>query len=326
LRALAGLVVPKSGRIKLGEKVLFDHDAGINLPPQSREIGYVPQNFALFPHLNVADNIAYGLHTFSRSERHERVQTLLELMRLQAYADRMPGRISGGQQQRAALARALAREPELLLMDEPFGALDELLRSHLRSELRRVQSHYNIPLILVTHNLTEAYTLADRLAIIDDGRVIQFGPRDEVFRAPRSVAVAQLMGMTNLLTAKVVDREGLELLVSWHGHELRLLNNAQLEPGSSVQLGVRPEDVRIARRPVEVMASEGENLLQGVLLEDRPLGFDHTLVFRILGAVGPSRTLEARIPHPAMMRLDLRFDQAYTLAIHPKSLHLFPGG
>ncbi len=184
LRTLAGLVRPAAGRIRLNNRVLDDVERGIHLRPQDRRLGYVPQNYALFPHLTVFDNVAYGLRRAPAAERRPRVISLLERMRLENRADWRPGELSGGQQQRAALARALAPSPEILLMDEPLGAVEESLRMELREEVRRIQTQDQIPVVLVTHNLAEAYSLAERLVVIVEGVVRQSGNASRSSAAP----------------------------------------------------------------------------------------------------------------------------------------------
>ncbi|MEX2031295.1 MAG: ATP-binding cassette domain-containing protein, partial [Dehalococcoidia bacterium] len=185
LQAVAGLVRPDSGRIVLGGQPLFDATRGIDLSPQDRGVGYVVQELALFPHLSVAENVAFGARG-SRADRRARTAPLLSRLGLEGFADRMPASLSGGQQQRVALARALARDVPLLLLDEPFSALDESLRRTLRAELLRLRADLGLTVVFVTHDLREAHLLADRLAVFDQGRILQFDRRDEVFRHPAS--------------------------------------------------------------------------------------------------------------------------------------------
>lgn len=171
LRAIAGLLRPDSGRITLNGRVLFDSLTHTNVPARERQVGYVFQHYALFPHLSVAENIAYGLHTRSRPERSDRVQEMLELVGLHELARRTPHELSGGQQQRVALARSLAPEPSLLLLDEPLAALDAPLRARLGAELRALHERTGIPMVLVTHDPDEAARLADTVLYVKGGRV-----------------------------------------------------------------------------------------------------------------------------------------------------------
>ncbi len=326
LRALAGLVRPSRGLIRLGGRTLFDSRLGIDLPPQRRRVGYVPQHYALFPHRTIAGNVAYALHRQPRAERTRRVGELLHLMRLEDQAQRLPGQVSGGQQQRAALARALAAQPDLLLMDEPFGALEESLRTHLGEALRRAQARFPIPVVLVTHNLAEAYSLADRLVVIDRGRVLQSGPRDELFRRPANPKVAALMGMTNILRVAVVDAEEGRGRVDWQGVALRLDASIPWQPGQATVLGIRPEEIMFVRRNRPLEAGMDENLLEGVIVDDRPQGFDHLVTVALQPEAPGERRLSVRIPHPIFLRLQLAPGQRRTLAIKPSSLHVFAAG
>lgn len=327
LRALAGLIRPARGAISLRGQTLFDSERGIDLPPQIRRIGYVPQNYALFPHKTIAENIAYALNDIPRQERNRRVEELLGLMRLADQAERLPTEVSGGQQQRTALARALARHPNLLLMDEPFAALDEGLRTHLRDELRRVQQSYCIPVLLVTHNLSEAYSLADRLVVVSEGEVIQSGPRDDVFRQPRNPQVARLMGMVNILDAQVVERRPEMTVVDWNGIPLKISPEVMAEPGARLTLGVRPEEIMIVRQHRALPADLEENLLEAAILEDKPMGFDHLVTLAVESSVPlESRTLHMRIPHPIYLKLELALGETRMLSIKPTSFHVFPAG
>jgi ABC-type sulfate/molybdate transport systems ATPase subunit len=171
LRAIAGLLTPHAGRIAVGDAVLFDHDARINVSARARRVGYVFQHFALFPHLSVAENVAYGLHGQSREQQQARVSEMLSLVDLSSYAGRQPRGLSGGQQQRVALARALAPAPTLLLLDEPFASLDVPLRTRLGEQLRALHERTRIPMVLVTHDPHEAARIADAVVHIDDGHV-----------------------------------------------------------------------------------------------------------------------------------------------------------
>jgi molybdate transport system ATP-binding protein len=193
LRCLAGLERVESGRIVLGERVLLDATAGIDVPARHRRIGYVFQQYALFPHLSVATNVGFGLHALSRAEREARVRELLALVGLEGYEARRPRELSGGEQQRIALVRALATHPELLLLDEPFAALDERVRRRLRAELRRVHDTTGTPMLLVTHDLAEVRQLSDWVVLYSSGRVLQAGPTTEVLASPASEEAAELL-------------------------------------------------------------------------------------------------------------------------------------
>lgn len=324
LKALAGLIQPEDGFIRLGDRILFDKSHNIHLPPQQRRVGYVPQDYALFPHLTVAENIGYGLHDLPGKERTTRVQDLLQLLRLDSFAHRKPAQVSGGQNQRAALARALARRPDILLMDEPFGALDEALRTHVREEIRRVQMYYQIPVILVTHNLEDAYSLADQLVVVSHGRVIQAGGKDEVFRQPISPDVARLMGMVNILETKVEGFEKDRIVVNWSGHKLSVPNTQSIKLCQQVLIGIRPEDVMFVRQDLTREDTLEDNSLSCVIVEDRAQGFDHLLTVVVQPRRSSGKKLLVRLPHPLFLRLGLTTGQDRTIHIKPSSIHLFP--
>ena len=195
LQAIAGLLRPDDGTIRIGERTVFDSAAGIDVPPHHRNLGYVVQQLALFPHLTAEENITYALTGATDADRRHRLDDLPALLSLEGLEHRLPRQLSGGQQQRLALARALARPVDALLLDEPFSALDESLRADLRAELLRIRSELTIPIVFVTHDLREAYLLADSVAVIDNGRVLQHGSKEDVFQRPASRRVAQLTGV-----------------------------------------------------------------------------------------------------------------------------------
>src|SRR5262249_47269069 len=178
--------------------------------PQQRDIGYLFQDYALFPHLTVAGNIAYGLSSLSREAQRQRVADVLDLFKLRGLEGRYAHQVSGGEQQRIALARVMVRRPRLLLLDEPLSALDQTTREQVRPELRRLLVHFGVPVILVTHDRTEAMALAHHLIVLDRGRVRQEGAVEEVFNRPTDVEVAQIVGMMNVQPGRVVNtKEGL---------------------------------------------------------------------------------------------------------------------
>ncbi len=208
LRCVAGLDRPDEGRVLFGTQTWSDRASGAFLSPQRRAIGYLVQDYALFPHLSVRRNIAYGLHALARAERARRVEEVARLMRIEALLDRHPSALSGGQRQRVALARTLAPRPRLLLLDEPLSALDAPTREELRGELRRVLDEFRIPALIVTHDRTEALALGDRIAVLAAGELRQFGPIPEVFGAPCDADVARVVGVENVLAGRIVARQG----------------------------------------------------------------------------------------------------------------------
>jgi molybdate transport system permease protein len=201
LRAIAGLETPDSGRIVLQGRVLFDSARGINVSPRERRVGLLFQNYALFPHMTIAENIAFGLRRLPKAEQTRRVEQQLAAAHLDGFASRYPASLSGGEQQRVALARALAVEPEVLLLDEPFSALDTHLRSALERQLRDMLGIYQGSTVFVSHNLEEAYRVCGDIVVLAHGSVAASGPKEEIFRHPPTLEVARLTGCKNFSRA-----------------------------------------------------------------------------------------------------------------------------
>ena len=200
-QAIAGLTPLNEGKISVEGKLFHDSGKGVNLPPQKREVGYLFQHYALFPHMNARQNILYG-HSDPESASEELME-MVALFHLEGLEMRYPGELSGGQKQRVALARALMRKPKILLLDEPLSAIDLSVRKTIRSELKALQRRLSIPMIVVTHDLGEALTMADRLIVYDRGRVIQAGPPMEVVEHPADEMVAELVGSIRLDAARL---------------------------------------------------------------------------------------------------------------------------
>ncbi|MFP4100105.1 ATP-binding cassette domain-containing protein [Coleofasciculus sp.] len=210
LRCIAGLDSPNQGRIVLNERILFDSQRGINLPSRQRRIGFVFQNYALFPHLTIAQNIAFGLQDLPKAERRQRVAKYMDMMQLQGLENRYPEQISGGQQQRVALARALAIHPEALLLDEPLSALDTYLRSRIEKLLIETLSTYKGVTLFVTHKLEEAYRICQDLLILSQGKVIADDTKETIFERPPSFEVAQVTECKNFSAARMIEPQKIE--------------------------------------------------------------------------------------------------------------------
>jgi molybdate transport system ATP-binding protein len=203
LDAIAGFVKPDAGRILLDDEILFDGASGVNLPPRRRNCGYVFQNYALFPHMTLRANLMFGADRLPRLERHRRVTEILERFHLKDVAGRRPHEVSGGEQQRCSIARALIGGPKLLLLDEPARGLDAPLRDSLYQVLRQVRSEFNVPILLVTHDLDECFTLGDEMLVLREGRIVQSGAPRKVLDQPANVEVARLLGISNLFRAEI---------------------------------------------------------------------------------------------------------------------------
>jgi molybdate ABC transporter permease protein len=214
LRCIAGVDTPEIGRIVLNGRSLFDSDQNINLPSHKRNVSLVFQNYALFPHMTVAQNIAFGLHDSPKSMRRQRVSQQLSLVQMQGLGDRYPHQLSGGQQQRVALARALATEPELLLLDEPFSALDTYLRSQMERQLLETLATYRGITLFVTHNLEEAYRICEQLMVMSGGKAIAYDSKHQIFEHPKTVRIAQLTGCKNFSRA-VAQSANIVKAIDW---------------------------------------------------------------------------------------------------------------
>ncbi len=250
LRCLAGLERPDSGRIVAGGDTWFDSAANLWSAPRERRIGYVPQDYGLFPHLDVAANIAYGLKGLSRREGRQRVGRMLEWLGLASLEKRLPGTLSGGQQQRVALARAIARQPLLLLLDEPLAALDAPTRRRIRTDLSRLLREAGIPTVLVTHERADVLALGDDLVVLDQGRVVQSGEVREVFSRPVNLHAAEIVGVETVQPGRVTGIHDGLATVSVGDRPLKALAPDLSVTAAEVFVCIRAEDVVLARGPL----------------------------------------------------------------------------
>ena len=241
LRLVAGFLKPSGGSIRIGDVDVT------RVLPNERGIGMVFQSYALFPHLSVANNIAFGLEErgFPSSYIRQRVGELLDLIRLTGVADRFPAQLSGGQQQRVALVRAVAYAPQLLLMDEPLGALDLKLREAMQLEVRRIQRELKITTLYVTHDQTEAMRISDRIAIMNNGCVEQLGSAAQIYGAPMSCFVADFLGKINFFPAEVMAAKADRLQVRSAIGDLALPPCTGFSAGAAVTIGIRPDEIEI---------------------------------------------------------------------------------
>ncbi|MCB9486119.1 MAG: ABC transporter ATP-binding protein [Dehalococcoidia bacterium] len=320
LQAIAGLIRPQAGHIDVDGVTVFDSSKGLDLPPQRRNVGYVVQDLALFPHMSVAENVAFGV---ARGvDRQMRTAELLGLLGLQGFEHRMPRTLSGGQQQRVALARALARDARVLLLDEPFSALDDSLRSSLRRELLRLRAELGLTIVFVTHDLREAHLLAERIAVFDAGRILQLAAREVIFRAPASRRVAELTGVANVFTGSVrtagldclsVEVSGLALDCAHPpgGHSFSL--------GMPVEVAIRAERA-ILRRGLVPGDSAG-NVFEAVITEEFAYGSSHTLR---LQPIGPGPAVEVEIATRPYEVLGIASQKRWLVELPPEDLHVMP--
>ncbi|HYK62745.1 MAG TPA: ABC transporter ATP-binding protein [Bryobacteraceae bacterium] len=250
LDSVAGFVRPDEGRILLDDAILFDAATGVHLTPQARQCGYVFQNYALFPHMTLRQNLAFAAEQRPRLERHRRVNEMLERFRLTEAAGRRPHEVSGGQRQRCSIARALIGGPRVLLLDEPAQGLDAPLRAEFYEVLRQVRADFKTPVLLVTHDLDECFELGDEMIVLHDGRIVQSGPPANILRAPASLDVARLLGEFNLLPAEIraLDPSRNSSRVRVGEFELDGPYFPGRLKGDRITICVRPEQLTVAAR------------------------------------------------------------------------------
>ena len=247
LRMIAGVSTPDRGRIVLNGRVLFDKAAGLNLPAASRRIGVVFQDYALFPHLTVAENVGFGLARMSKDERRACIWQQLQSMGIAELANRYPRQISGGQRQRVAIARCMAMKPDALLLDEPFAALDPHLRRRTEEQLRATLASFGGPVVFVTHDMEEAFRFCSELQVLDGGCVIASGPKHQLFEHPRTVAAAQLTGCKNIVAARRAGSNSVEI-ETWECS----LQTAEAVPEALTHVGYRSHQMAF-QKPAETV-------------------------------------------------------------------------
>ena len=317
LRSIAGIVTPDQGRIELGEHVYFDSETATNLPIQHRRIGFVFQDYLLFPHLTAVQNVAYAIRSATRKGRHDRAVELLDLLGIAHVSDRYPHQLSGGEQQRVALARAFGTDPAILLLDEPLSALDAATRLRLLGEIVDLQRKSRIPFLYVTHSPADAVRAGDSALILSSGRIVQEGKPAEVFNAPRNSAASQAVGGENILAGRVQDHHEHEgtSVIDLAGCELVIPFNA-LPKNTPVAVGIRSDDIIISRE--RIGQTSARNLFEGTIkqaLRDGP-------VVDLLMFCGVD--LKVRVTAQAFEALDLKPGVKAYVLIKASSCHLLP--
>ena len=292
LRLIAGFYNPDQGEIRFNDKLMNE------VPPHLRGIGMVFQNYALWPHMTVYENAAYGLklRKIAGGEIAERIRAVLENVRLTGLENRYPGQLSGGQQQRVALARALVLNPDILLLDEPLSNLDAKIRVQVRAEIRKLQQKLGITTIYVTHDQDEALTLSDRIAVFNQGRVLQIGPPKELYERPASRFVADFIGTNNLIdgTVRLLDETNHRVTCDTALGTITALPDARLRAGAKCVICVRPENIAIDREPTP--AAETRNSFKGQIAFAAYLG--NTLRYDVDTSADPAKS--------AIIKADIR--------------------
>ncbi len=314
LRCLAGLERPDAGTIRFGDDLWCDGASGQMMLPQQRSIGYLAQEYALFPHLSVRDNIGYGLAGHAADARNRRVAELVELFQLQGLDTRKPVELSGGQQQRVGLARAVARQPKLLLLDEPLSALDAPVRAKLQGELRRLLRRLGIPAVVVTHDWAEALALGDEMVVMSHGRVVQQGSPQTVFVRPVNEEVARVVGVETVVPGRVVaEADGLAT-VDVQGQRLTAVASEPV--GSNVFVCIRAEDVTL--EPVGPGVTSARNHLAGTVVHVQSAG----ALARV--QVDCGFPLLALVTRSALLDLGLDAGAPIRAAVKAGAIHVIP--
>lgn len=324
LNCIAGMVRPEAGRIVADETVLFDSDRRTCLPVARRRVGYVLQDLALFPHLTVEQNVAYGLASLDRQEQKTRTDSVLTSFRIEPLRHRKPAQISGGERQRVALARALVTDPRALLLDEPLAALDLPTKSLIIDDLRAWNLLRRVPILYVTHTLDEVYSLGERVLVLDQGRILAQGTPHEVMTVPHYGTVAQLAGFENIFDSVVEavhkDRGTMTCRLASKGNSAVVLETplVRASAGNTFRVGVRAGDILLAtREPVEISA---RNILPGkiVSLERR----DVIVLARVQTIADPQLEFFVQITLAARDSLALAEGREVWLVIKTHSCHL----
>jgi ABC-type Fe3+/spermidine/putrescine transport system ATPase subunit len=293
LRIAAGLVRPERGLVEANGETWLDTERGVDVPPERRRCGYVFQEYALFPHLSAWQNVAYSLRGIPRAQRRERAHELLDRFGLRQLADARPRTLSGGERQRVAVARALARKPDVLLLDEPLSALDLKIRLEMEVELRRVHRETGATFVYVTHDQREAMALSDRLVVMNEGHIEQVDTPTEVYRCPSSVFAAQFVGNANVLPAEVVEAGAGHSVLTIGGHRLRVAR--PMESTGPAWLVLRPEAVRVAGPAANGVPDALTGVVRDVAF--RGTGFSYRIELPALGVHVKAETRAALTPH-----------------------------
>ncbi|MEU2230799.1 ABC transporter ATP-binding protein [Streptomyces vietnamensis] len=268
LRMIAGLEDPTTGTVFLGDRDVTD------LPPYKRPVNTVFQSYALFPHMDISENIAFGLRRRGIKSVKKQVDEMIDLVQLGEHAHKKPHQLSGGQQQRVAVARALINHPQVLLLDEPLGALDLKLRRQMQLELKRIQTEVGITFVHVTHDQEEAMTMADQVAVMNGGRVEQLGAPADLYENPQTTFVANFLGTSNLIEAEVLET-GADVLATAGGSKLRVPGDRctdAVRVGGKVLVGVRPEKISLAHADDAGSIADGRNRVTGRIVDSSFIG------------------------------------------------------
>ena len=322
LRAIAGTYRSKHGTVRVNDESWFSDAEGIHVPPQRRAVGMVFQSYALFPHMTALGNVMAAMGHLAASEREARARNILELVHLSGLERRRPAELSGGQQQRVAVARALAREPKVLLLDEPFSAVDKATRQRLYREIAELRRALNMPVVLVTHDLDEAVMLADRMAVLHRGRTLQTGRPEDVTTRPVSAEVARLVDLRNLFEGTVAGQEpGGRTIIEWAGLKIETAARPELALGQQV-FWVIPDGFVVLHRRDRPSRGEHENPVPGTIETMLVIGQTAHLALRPRN--DPSLPLHFSVPLHVARRNSLAEGVEAAVSLLAEGIHLMP--
>ncbi len=317
LNCIAGFIRPDAGRIALGARALFDSDERIEMPVAERRLGYVFQNLALFPHLTVAQNVQFGIAKAPGAQRRARMMAMLESFRIAHLVARKPGEISGGERQRAALARSLVTNPAALLLDEPLTALDNATKSKILDDLRAWNTTHEIPILYVTHSAEEAFALGERVVVLEEGRILAQGMPQYVLTTPRHETIAQVVGFENVFDATVrsiAETQG-TMLCELDGSPTQLeVPLGHAEAGKRVRIAIRAGDIIVASNKPQGLSAR--NALPGRVLSIRRQGV------KVVVMVEAGATFEVHLTPVAIDSLRLEAEKPVWLVIKTYSCNL----
>jgi molybdate transport system ATP-binding protein len=321
LRCIAGLLRPDSGEITIGDQIVFDSIARVNVPVRERRIGFLFQNLALFPHLNVAQNIEYGLNGLTRSEAQQRIENVLKMFGISGLRNHKPNEISGGERQRVALARALVTDPRVLMLDEPLSALDYATQSQIIQDLRAWNSVQRIPILYVTHSQREVFALGERVVVLQEGKILAQGTPQDVLEAPAYESIAQLAGFENFFDATVLSLNAASgtMLCRLDGAKTEVeVPLSRVEVHSKIRIAIRAGDILIAGEFPRALSAR--NVMPARIVSLRREGA------MVIAEMDAGRSFEVHLTPGACESLGLKPEGQAWLVIKTHSWRLVAGG
>jgi molybdate transport system ATP-binding protein len=329
LKCIAGAYRPRGGTVAVDGAAWFDAARGLDLPPYRRAAGMVFQSYALFPHMTALGNVMAAMGHLPKAERGPRARRLIELVHLAGLEERRPAELSGGQQQRVAVARALARDPKVLLLDEPFSSVDKATRQRLYREIAELRRAFSMPVVLVTHDLDEAVMLADRLAVLHRGRTLQTGTPEQVTTRPESVEVARLVDLRNVFAGRVVGHAQADAagrpraltLIDWNGRRLECAPNPAFKPGDACAWVV-PDGFVVPHRRDRPSRGERENPVAGTIAAALAIGPNVHLALDL--GPGEAHPLHFSVPAHVARRNGFAPGTTAAVSLLAEGIHLMP--